>query len=265
MPRLSSPDVTRKEKSVLAGSARTDSGERANDHPTTSRLSKLISSLTSEPLGWQARLFREWVLYNAIAFTIVLGTVYLLAATSLDVTEQAVGHIVATLLIAFSGALVYAAVLGSLQWRVLRRRIPIPRRRWISACLGPGLLAWLAIVLPSVTHAATSGGDVQVAYLLAVSQALAFGPLLGLSQALMLRRYTSRWAWWIAANVVSWLVVDAAVYLLSLVFGGLDFLRDDGSAAEVYAMLLLTTPLTGRWVLWVTAKDAIRTQHATSA
>lgn len=248
MRSLSSPDGTRASGSGLPGSTRAEPG----------RLSKLISSLTSEPLGWQARLFREWVLYNAVAFTIVLGTVYLLAATSLDVTEQAVGHVVASLLIAFSGAFVYAAVLGSLQWRVLRQRITIPRRRWISACLGPGLLAWIAIVLPSVTHAATSGGDVQVAYLLAVSQALAFGPLLGLSQALMLRPYTSRWAWWIAANVVSWLVVDAAVYLLSLVFGGLDFLRDDGSAAEVYGMLLLTTPLTGRWVLWVTAKDAVR-------
>ena len=224
------------------------------------RLSKMRAALTSEPLGWHARLFREWVLYNAIAFTIVLATVYLLAGTSLDVTEQAVGHILATLSIALAGALFYAVVLGSLQWRVLRQRITIPRRRWIGTCLGPGLIAWLVIVLPRVTHAATSGGDVQVAYLLAVSQALAFGPLLGLFQAYALRPYTSRWAWWIAANVVSWLAVDAATYLLSLIFGGLNFARGDGSAVEVYVMLLLATPLTGRWVLWVTAQPALKSR-----
>src|SRR5512144_2993253 len=223
-----------------------------------SRLSELRSSLTSEPLGWHARLFREWVVSNAVAFTIILATVYLLAAASLDVTRQAVGHVIATLLIALVGAALYAVVLGFLQWRVLRQRIALPRRRWVVACLGPALLAWLAIVLPSVTHTAASGGGVQAAYLLAVSQALAFGPLLGLSQAFVLRPYTSRWAWWIAANVVSWLVVDAAVYVLSLVFDGLAFLRDDGSVAEIYGMLLLTTPLTGRWVLWVTAPDSVR-------
>jgi hypothetical protein len=198
------------------------------------------------------------VLYNAVAFTIILATVYLLAGLSLDVTKQAVGHIVATLLIALAGALLYGVVLGALQWRVLRERITIPRRRWIITCVGPGLLAWLLIVLPSVTHAAASGGSVQVAYLTAVSQALALGPLLGLSQAFALRPYTSRWAWWIAANVVSWLVVDAAVYLLSLAFGGLNFVRGDGSSVEVYVMLLLTTPLTGRWLLWVTAKPSLR-------
>ena len=222
------------------------------------RLSEMRAALTSEPLGWHARLFRQWVLYNAIAFTIILATVYLLAGTSLDVTEQAAGHIVATLLIALAGALLYGVVLGSLQWRVIQLRITIPRKRWIIACVGPGLLVWLLIVLPSVTHAATSGGDVQVAYLLAVGQALGLGPLLGLSQAFALRPYTTRWAWWIAANVVSWLLVDALFYLLSLIFGGLNFVRGDGSTVEVYVMLLLTTPLTGRWLLFVTAQPALK-------
>jgi hypothetical protein len=41
-----------------------------------------------------------------------------------------------------------------------------------------------------------------------LSQTLALGPLLGLSQALVLRKYTRRWAWWIGANLASWLIVD---------------------------------------------------------
>lgn len=173
-------------------------------------------------------------------------------------TEQAAGRIVATLSLAATGALLYAVVLGSLQWRVLRQRIPIDRRRWVVTCLVPGLAAWLLVVIPPVAETAASGGDVQAAYLLAVSQTLALGPLLGVAQAIALRPYTSRWAWWIAANMVSWFFVAAAAQLLSLVFDGLDVARCDGSVAEVYVMLLLTTPLTGRWVLWVTARNALR-------
>ena len=103
-----------------------------------SRLSEIRASLTSEPLGWQARLYRHWVLYNALAFTIILATVYILSGLGLGVTRQAAGHIVASLLIAVTGALIYGVVLGSLQWRVLRQRIPIPRRKWIISCLGTG-------------------------------------------------------------------------------------------------------------------------------
>ncbi|HSC50245.1 MAG TPA: hypothetical protein VLD16_08290 [Gaiellaceae bacterium] len=223
----------------------------------TPRLSSFAATFTSEPLGWHARLFREWVLYNALAFTIILATVYLLAGTSLDLVEQAADRTAATLALALGGALLYAFVLGSLQWRVLRQRIRIPRRRWVVTCIVPGFLAWVLVVLPPVVDTATGHGSVQTAYLFAVSQALAFGPLLGVAQAYALRTYTRRWSWWMAANLVSWLVVDAVTYLLSLAFPGLDVLRGDGSSAELYGMLLLTTPLTGRWVLWVTAAEAV--------
>ena len=227
------------------------------------RLSKIRSSLTSEPLGWHARLFRHWVIYNALAFTIIIGTVYLLAGLSLGATKQASGHIVATLLIAVAGALLYGVVLGNLQWRVLRQRIPLPRRRWIIACVGPGFLAWLLLVVPPVIHTATTTGSLQTAYVFSVSQALALGPLLGLSQANTLRPYTMRWAWWIAANVVSWVVVDAVIYVLALIFGRGNYVHGNGSTLEVYGMLLLTTPFTGRWVLWVTAPSALRSPPAT--
>jgi hypothetical protein len=81
--------------------------------------------------------------------------------------------------------------------------------------------------------------------------------LLGLSQSLVLRKVTSRWAWWIGANLVSWLIVNAVVYLLSQVFGGLNVVTGDGSIAEVYLTLIATTPLTGRMLLWVLAPCAL--------
>jgi hypothetical protein len=77
------------------------------------------------------------------------------------------------------------------------------------------------------------------------------------ARARVLRKVTSRWAWWIGANIVSWLIVNAAVYLLSQVFGGLNVLTGDGSIAEVYLTLIATTPLTGRMLLWVLAPSAL--------
>ena len=68
----------------------------------------------------------------------------------------------------------------------------------------------------------------------------------------MLRKVTSRWAWWIGANL-AWLVVNAVVYLPSQVFGSLNVLTGDGSIAEVYLTLIATTPLTGPALLWVLA------------
>jgi hypothetical protein len=123
------------------------------------------------------------------------------------------------------------------------------------------LVGWLFVIVPAVISAQDSGASVSGAYMLAASQTLALGPLLGLSQASVLRGYTRRWAWWIAANIVSWLIVDAVFYLLAQWFDALDFTRQNGSVAQVYLMLILSTPLTGRMLLWVLAPSAVLSQQ----
>lgn len=226
-----------------------------------SAISRLRDSLTGPDSGWDRRLWLLWALNNAIAFAVVLAIVYGMSSLSLDVTKIAVNdHLIGTLLIATAGALVYGVVLGSMQWRVLRERIPIERRRWIVTCAGPALLAWVLIVVPAAVSASNSGENIQAAYVLAASQALALGPLLGLTQANSLRPYTRRWKSWIAANVVSWLLVDAVVYLISQLTGHFDYTSGNGSTLEVFLMLLAVTPLTGRWILWVTAPVALTSQ-----
>ena len=50
-------------------------------------------------------------------------------------------------------------------------------------------------------------------------------------------------------------------YLLSRWFDALDFTRNDGSVAQVYLMLIATTPLTGRMLLWVLAPSAVISQE----
>lgn len=222
-----------------------------------SRLSELVTSATDPASGWDARLWRLWAIYSALAYTVILAIVVGLTSLGLDVTRIALDHrSVGSLLIGTAGALLYAVVLGALQWRVLRERIAIPRRAWISAAVVPALIVWILVVVPAGISADASGDDLRVTYFLAVSQALALGPLIGLSQAIALRPYTQRWKWWIAANFVSWLAVQAVFYLVSLVVGGFDFAHGDGSPLQAYLMLIAATPLSGRWLLWVTAPDA---------
>jgi hypothetical protein len=213
--------------------------------------------------GFSARLYWRWILYNSVAFVVVLTAVAVLASISADVLHldfTSSSKLVA-LLVAILGAALFGGVLGSLQWRVIRERVPVPRKDWIVASVGPALLGWLFVITPAVISAQDSDADVSGAFLLAASQTLALGPLLGFSQANVLRAYTRRWAWWIAANIVSWVIVDAVFYVLAQWFDGLDFTRHDGSVAQVYLMLILSTPLTGRMLLWVLAPSAVISQQ----
>jgi hypothetical protein len=101
------------------------------------------------------------------------------------------GHVVVALLIATVGAVLFGGVLGALQWLVVRERVPLLRRAWITANIGPALLAWLLVIMPAVIEAQNSHKNASTAYLLAAGQALALGPLLGLSQSLVLRKVTA--------------------------------------------------------------------------
>jgi len=214
---------------------------------------------TSARNGWSARLYWQWILYNSVAFVVVLTAVVVLSWIGADVLHLSAANRswLLALLVATAGALLFGVVLGALQWQVIRQRVPVPRKRWIVANVGPSLVGWLFVIIPAVTSAQESGTSVSGAYLLAASQTLALGPLLGLSQAGVLRDYTRRWAWWIAANIISWIIVDAVFYLLSQWFDALDFTRQDGSVAQVYLMLIASTPLTGRMLLWVLAPSAL--------
>jgi hypothetical protein len=222
-----------------------------------SGLSKVVASATDPASGWDARLWGRWALSTAVAYTLILAVIVVLTSLGLDVTAAALDHrFVGTLLIATFGAALYGFVLGALQWRVLRQRLPMPRQEWVRAAATPALVVWIVVVVPAGIAAENSGDDLRVSYFLAISQALALGPLIGFSQAVALRPYTERWKWWTAANLVSWLVAQALFYVISLILGGFDFAHGNGSPLEAYLVLLAATPLSGRWMLWVTAPDA---------
>ncbi|MEU6947508.1 hypothetical protein ABZ957_20085 [Streptomyces sp. NPDC046316] len=68
-------------------------------------------------------------------------------------------HMLVALLIATLGAILFGGVLGALQWLVVRRRVPIPRKVWVTANIGPALLAWLLVIMPAVITAQESDND----------------------------------------------------------------------------------------------------------
>ena len=77
--------------------------------------------------GWSARLYWLWILYNSVAFVVVLTAVAVLSWISADVLHLSLSNRswVVALLVATAGALLFGGVLGALQWRVIRQRVPV--------------------------------------------------------------------------------------------------------------------------------------------
>jgi hypothetical protein len=73
----------------------------------------------------------------------------------------------------------------------------------------------------------------------------------GLSQATALRDDTTRWMWWFAANITTWLVGAASYEVGKWVVGQLSL-----STNVTPAFPLLAFIVHGAWMLWVTAPDA---------
>ena len=89
--------------------------------------------------GWDTRLNWLWILYNAVAFVVVLTATAAVAWIGADVLhlDWARGRKLSALLVVTLGALAFGGVLGALQWLVISERGPVPRNRWIVANVGP--------------------------------------------------------------------------------------------------------------------------------
>jgi len=71
-----------------------------------SRLSDLVAPATDPASGWDTRLWRQWALSTALAYTVIMG----LTSLGLDVTQVALDD-------RFAGALLtatFGAVLGGI-------------------------------------------------------------------------------------------------------------------------------------------------------
>jgi hypothetical protein len=162
--------------------------------------------------GPARRMWARWVGANTIGEAVGLGVTAGVAAAlaGLDDTGRVllVAVVVATLIIAgaFEGV-----VVGYAQWRVLRAALPtLPWRSWIGATVLGALVAWTLGLVPStVMSVGGQGGgeppfDDAVQYLLAAVMGLVLGPVLGVPQWRVLRRFLSGAGWWVPANALAW-------------------------------------------------------------
>jgi hypothetical protein len=203
---------------------------------------------------WDGRLFGLWVLVNSAAFLVIPVVAILLERLASAATHDLVydQRGLAVLIIAAVGAGTQGVILGRWQWRLLRRRVPaLRRRRWVAATLVPAFFVWLAVISPAAVDILARGGNTLAAFGNGIVQALVLGPLIGLSQATAFRGHTTRWAWWLAANVVTYLSGAALYEFGSWLQHALSL---PGRIPAFFPVVAIA--IHGAFVLWVTAPEA---------
>lgn len=213
---------------------------------------------------WDRRLFGLWVLVNGAAFLVIPIVGLLLERLASAATRDLIHdhRALVVFVTAALGAAVQGVILGRWQWRLLRRRVPyLERGRWVIATFAPAFFVWLLVIAPGAVDIMGAGGDTLTAFRNGFVQALVLGPLIGLSQATALRGHSTRWAWWLAANVVTYLSGAALHEVGVWLQHGLSL---PGWSPGFFPVVAIA--IHGIWMLWVTAPAATsRAAAATTA
>ena len=203
---------------------------------------------------WDRRLFGLWVLVNGAAFLVIPLAGLLLEQLASAATRDLIHdhRALVVFVTAAMGAAAQRVILGRWQWRLLRRRVPdLERGRWVIATLAPAFFVWLLVIAPGAVDILAAGGDTLTAFGNGFVQALVLGPLIGLSQATAFRGHSTRWAWWLVANVVTYLS-GAALHRVGVCLQhGLSL---PGWAPGFFPVVAIA--IHGIWMLWVTAPAA---------
>ncbi len=179
-----------------------------------------------KPGHGERRLWRPWVLANAVGEAVGLDLTALVVAVAISSVGEGSGAL-ATLgmaaLAVLAGALVEGAAVGTAQWLVLRRALPrMPWSTWVAATGAGAFLAWTLGMISSTVMSLGSGsggGGAQaepselLMYTLAFLMGLALGPVLGFAQWLALRRHVRGAALWIPANALAWAFGMAVIFV----------------------------------------------------
>jgi hypothetical protein len=160
-------------------------------------------------------------------------------------TPASIGVVLGTALLAVLGGMLFeGALVGYAQARALRTWDAAFRSGpWIIAtAIGAGV-AWLLGMIPS-TAMALAGPSVAgeppawlegpMQYVLAAGMGLVLGPILGMPQMLVLRRYAARAGLWVLANALAWAVGMPVVFL------GAGAVPNETSAAVAITIVALT-------------------------
>lgn len=195
-------------------------------------------------------LWLRWVGANAVGESVGLGFAFVvgLAATALMGGESG---FIATL--AFAALIIglgtlEGVILGWMQQSAMHKWLPyISRSAWIGATALGACIAWCLGMIPStfMDFAAEAGStpppDISefTIYALAAMMGMVLGPLLGVPQWLVLRKWISGAWWWIPANALAWMVG------MPVVFAGASSFPEGAIGINMLLPVLVTLALAG--------------------
>ena len=194
-------------------------------------------------------LWLRWVGANALAELLGLGATFGVGVFLFTRIGEPKGlAALGMLFLMTASGLIEGAVVGLLQWRVLRRPLPrVTRRAWLAATLIGVLVAWFLGSLPATLMdmgADPSGAPAQepetwMVLTLAAAMGLVLGVILALPQWRALRRAAEN-AWvWLPANSAAWALG------MPVIFAAVDRAYGAGTTWGAIVVMALALALTG--------------------
>ena len=209
---------------------------------------------SSGPLGpgHDRRFYLAWIVANAVSEAVGLGTTFAIGFTLAPIIERLSGvasTLLAVLLAVVLGTLLEGVVVGAAQESVLRPFLSRLRRgSWVVATAVGAALAWALGMIPSTVMALTFSGSapgavteppMAVKIVLAAGLGLIAGPVLGMAQWTVLRRYVDRAGRWLWANALAWAVG------MPLIFLGMDVVPWNGHPWALMVVVYAVCGTTG--------------------
>ncbi|MCA6364255.1 MAG: hypothetical protein IM638_14550 [Bacteroidetes bacterium] len=169
------------------------------------------SSIDNKNLFWL-----RWTINCALGEVLGIGAAGLIALMVFKLLgePQTTGSKLLVLFCMMCAGLIEGAVLGYMQWRILRQKLPeLPRSNWLQYTMLIAVLGWMLGMLPSLfffdeqpantsTSAPPLPGTLFAA--LSVGAGLLLGALFGLFQWFELKHYVHHSKQWILANALGW-------------------------------------------------------------
>jgi uncharacterized membrane protein YGL010W len=171
----------------------------------------MSSSIDNKNLFWL-----RWTINCALGELLGIGAAGLIALMVFKLLGEP--HTTASKLLVLAcmmcAGLIEGAVLGYMQWRILRHKLPeLPRSNWMQYTMLIAVLGWMLGMLPSLffmdnapaessSAAPALPGSLFAA--LSVGMGLLLGALFGLFQWFELKYYVHHSKQWILANALGW-------------------------------------------------------------
>ncbi len=165
---------------------------------------------------------RQWILHCAIGEMLGIAVAAVIAWFIWHWTSE---HISLTSRLITLGGMIVAgglegAILGYMQWRILKKKLhALPARQWVAVTSIVAMLSWTIGMIPSFLMEEKAAQNVPfqenplLALLAIAVMVLVLGALFGLFQFLVLRLYMERALLWVLANSLGWMLAMVWIFI----------------------------------------------------